>query len=190
MCCQAAARGTNASNPKQGQLAAKINKPVSQSNQREEEPLRVRYLLSNSCTVVGMLMYTSGTKHSQLLCFEPRFLPGYIVCCVYIPLVRSSPGKLRHFTCNLVCFWPPQPPLARFKAKTILSSCVMVLSLSSTFYSGAFHCLNIIACYLMWAGDHSANSIVKIPISGLVLAFSALSNLILSALRSAIRKTK
>ncbi|QRV91287.1 hypothetical protein RhiJN_19305 [Ceratobasidium sp. AG-Ba] len=38
---QAAARGTNASNPKQGQLAAKANKPVTnQPYQREEEPLR------------------------------------------------------------------------------------------------------------------------------------------------------
>ncbi|KAG8704213.1 hypothetical protein FRC09_003698, partial [Ceratobasidium sp. 395] len=37
----ATARGTNASNPKQGQLAAKINKPVTnQPYQREEEPLR------------------------------------------------------------------------------------------------------------------------------------------------------
>ncbi|QRV76450.1 hypothetical protein RhiJN_04465 [Ceratobasidium sp. AG-Ba] len=37
----AAARGTNALNPKQGQLAAKANKPVTnQPYQREEEPLR------------------------------------------------------------------------------------------------------------------------------------------------------
>ncbi|KAG8747888.1 hypothetical protein FRC10_010507 [Ceratobasidium sp. 414] len=37
----ASARGTSSSNPKQGQLAAKANKPVSnQPYQREEEPLR------------------------------------------------------------------------------------------------------------------------------------------------------
>ncbi|KAG9118529.1 hypothetical protein FRC07_006911 [Ceratobasidium sp. 392] len=37
----ATARGTNASNPKQGQLAARANKPVAnQPYQREEEPLR------------------------------------------------------------------------------------------------------------------------------------------------------
>ncbi|KEP55846.1 hypothetical protein V565_001040 [Rhizoctonia solani 123E] len=36
-----AARGTVASNPKQGQLAAKLNQPVDRTNNgREEEPLR------------------------------------------------------------------------------------------------------------------------------------------------------
>lgn len=40
---QAAARGTVASNPKHGQLAAQLNKPVDRTNNngREEEPLRV-----------------------------------------------------------------------------------------------------------------------------------------------------
>ncbi|ELU41954.1 hypothetical protein AG1IA_04021 [Rhizoctonia solani AG-1 IA] len=45
----AAARGTVASNPKQGQLAAKVNQPVNRiNNEREEEPLRKGAVSTNA----------------------------------------------------------------------------------------------------------------------------------------------